>query len=331
LLQTLTDTEQTLFLGFQGIGIMSASIFISFASQDHRVAMTLCQALESRGFKCWISGRDIQPGENFQVAIVRAIRQAKIMLLVFTSNSNNSEEMNKELALASQSKLIVVPLRIEDVTPNDAFAYEFATRQWIDFFADWEFAIEQLAQRISSATRDAPSEQPRAEALPPAPEPAAEPDGPALALARRLKLPRSLPQAGGSDADAALGESRTFAEAEAPEAADFDLEIPAAAVAAPRARRTALYVGLSLAALAAVAIGVATPSLLRSKTATAEPRAMTALLPTAPPSEVRRVSVDAAPPVGDLAVTPPADAAPVKVAKKKKPKAVKAADTDVPY
>src|SRR5947208_15777986 len=132
---------------------MSASIFISFASQDHRVATTLCQALETRGFKCWISSRDIQPGENFQVAIVRAIRQAKIMLLVFTANSNNSEEMNKELALASQSKLIVVPLRIEDVAPNDAFAYEFATRQWIDFFADWELAIKQLSDRIDRATQ----------------------------------------------------------------------------------------------------------------------------------------------------------------------------------
>ena len=314
---------------------MSANIFISFASQDHRVAMTLCQALESRGFKCWISGRDIQPGENFQVAIVRAIRQAKIMLLVFTSNSNNSEEMNKELALASQSKLIVVPLRIEDVTPNDAFAYEFATRQWIDFFADWEFAIEQLAQRISGATRDAPSEQPQVEARPPAPEPepTAESEGPALALARRLKLPRRLPKAGGSDADLAPEEARTFAGAEAPEPADLDddLETPEAAGATPRARRTALYVGLSIAALAAVAIGVATPSLMRSKTATAEPRAMTALLPTAPPSAVQRASVMAAPPAAEPAPVAPADPAPVKVAKKKKPKPVETADTDVPY
>jgi hypothetical protein len=309
---------------------MSANIFISFASQDHRVATTLCQALESRGFKCWISGRDIQPGENFQVAIVRAIRQAKIMLLVFTSNSNNSEEMNKELALASQSKLIVVPLRIEDVTPNDAFAYEFATRQWIDFFADWEFAIEQLAQRISSATRDAPSEPPQVEASPPMPEPkpAVEPEGPALALARRLKLPRGLPKAGGSDADLGREESRTFAVAEAPGATDLE---DAAETTAPRPRRTALYIGLSLAALAAVAIGVATPSLMRSKTATAEPRAMTALLPTAPPSAVQRVSVDAAPPTAEPAATAPADATPVKVAKKKKPKAVETADTDVPY
>src|SRR5271170_3540517 len=136
--------------GQSGFG-MSASIFISYASQDQKVATTLCKALEGRNFKCWIAARDIAPGENFQIAIVRAIRAAKIMLLVFTSNSNNSDEMAKELALASQSKLIVVPLRIDDVRPNDAFAYEFATRQWIDFFSDWEIAIEQLAHRISVA------------------------------------------------------------------------------------------------------------------------------------------------------------------------------------
>jgi hypothetical protein len=138
---------------------LSANIFISFASQDLKVAKTLCSALESRGFSCWISSRDINPGENFQIAIVRAIRSAKVMLLVFTANSNSSDEMSKELALASQQKLIVVPLRVEDVAPNEAFAYEFATRQWIDFFADWEAAINQLCRRLAQAMPpDLPSE-----------------------------------------------------------------------------------------------------------------------------------------------------------------------------
>ncbi|MEJ0065673.1 MAG: toll/interleukin-1 receptor domain-containing protein [Caulobacteraceae bacterium] len=82
---------------------MSASIFISYASQDQKVATTLCKALEGRNFKCWIAARDIAPGENFQIAIVRAIRAAKIMLLVFTGNSNNSDEMAKELALPARA------------------------------------------------------------------------------------------------------------------------------------------------------------------------------------------------------------------------------------
>jgi hypothetical protein len=161
---------------------MSASVFISYASQDQKVASTLCKALEGRGYPCWIAARDIAPGENFQISIVRAIRSARIMLLVFTSNSNNSEEMAKELALASQSRLIVVPLRIEDVRQNDAFAYEFATRQWIDFFADWETAMEQLAQRISVAlATEAVASPPTAPA--PASQPAPTPDVIAAAIA----------------------------------------------------------------------------------------------------------------------------------------------------
>jgi len=133
---------------------MSADVFISFASQDDKVASTICKAIENRGFKCWISTRDILPGENFQSSIVRAIRGAKVLLLVFTSNSNRSEEMTKELALASQQKLMVVPLRVENVTPSDAFAYEFATRQWIDLFADWERAMNHLCARLAAALVD---------------------------------------------------------------------------------------------------------------------------------------------------------------------------------
>ncbi|HEX3919898.1 MAG TPA: toll/interleukin-1 receptor domain-containing protein [Caulobacteraceae bacterium] len=127
---------------------MSASLFISHATGDAKTAQALCQALEAKGFSCWIASRDIAPGENFQVAIVRAIRSARMMLLVFTSAANNSEEVAKELALASQNRLTVVPLRVENVAPSETFAYEFATRQWIDFHTDWGKAVEQLSRFI---------------------------------------------------------------------------------------------------------------------------------------------------------------------------------------
>jgi TIR domain len=127
---------------------MSAPIFISFASKDLSVAYTVCEALENRGFNCWISSRDIGPGENFQVAIVRAIRLAKVMILVFSGHSNISEEVKKELVLAGQSRLVVIPLRVEDVAPDEAFAYEFATRQWIDAFHDWEHAIQRVVDQL---------------------------------------------------------------------------------------------------------------------------------------------------------------------------------------
>src|SRR5271170_3847122 len=141
--------------GGDGSPILSAPIFISYSSKDQDIAETICKALESRGQNCWISCRDVKPGENFQEAIVRALRGAKVMLLVFTSNANNSDEITKELVLAGRHHVTVVPVRVEDVVPNDAFSYEFATRQWIDLFKNWEQEIELLSSRLEHVLQDA--------------------------------------------------------------------------------------------------------------------------------------------------------------------------------
>ncbi len=134
-------------------------VFVSHSSKDQKVARTICTALEHRGVKCWIADRDVRPGENFQEAIVRAIRAAKVMVLVFTTNANNSDEIKKELALASQNRLTIIPVRVEDVIPNEAFAYEFATRQWIDLFADWENEVDRLCSRICAVVEFTPNTQ----------------------------------------------------------------------------------------------------------------------------------------------------------------------------
>ena len=136
---------------------MTSHIFISHSSKDQKVARTICTALENRGLTCWVYSRNIQPGQNFQEQIVRAIRAAKIMVLVFTANANSSNEIKKELAIASQNNLVVIPVRIEDVIPNEAFAYEFATRQWIDLFEDWESSIARLVELIATTSDDQPS------------------------------------------------------------------------------------------------------------------------------------------------------------------------------
>jgi TIR domain len=133
------------------------AIFITYSSKDQKVARSICSALENRGLGCWISSRDIKPGQNFQEQIVKAIRAAKIMVLVFTANANNSNEIKKELALASQNNLIVIPVRMQDVAPADAFAYELATRQWIDLFDDWEASIARLVELIATTIHDHPS------------------------------------------------------------------------------------------------------------------------------------------------------------------------------
>src|SRR6516164_6388273 len=117
---------------------MAAPIFISHSSKDGILAATVCEALETRGLSCWTWSRDIAAGDNYQAAIVRAIRAAKAMVLIFSANANGSEEIKKELAVAARCRLVVIPARVEDVTPDEAFEYELSTRQWIDMFEDWD-------------------------------------------------------------------------------------------------------------------------------------------------------------------------------------------------
>ncbi|HEY7007139.1 MAG TPA: TIR domain-containing protein [Sphingomicrobium sp.] len=154
---------------------LTRPVFISYATSDRKEALSVCSALERRGKQCWISTRDVAPGENYQEAIVRSLRGARAMVLVFSDAANNSDEIKKELSLASRYHIPVMALRIEDVEPSDAFAYELSTRQWIDAFESWDKSIDSLSQRISQMSG--------------APEPAVAPSRPAARRARVSAFP----------------------------------------------------------------------------------------------------------------------------------------------
>ena len=136
---------------------MPKDVFVSHSSKDKQIATTICKALEERGIDCWIAPRDIGAGENFQESIVRAIRGAKIMVLVFSGNTNDSGEVKKELVLASQHQLSVIPLRTEAVVPGEAFAYELSTRQWVDLFHNWEVEIGRVGEQIRTMLNSGPA------------------------------------------------------------------------------------------------------------------------------------------------------------------------------
>ena len=122
--------------------------FISYATTDRADALKVCKAIEHRGIKCWISMRDVPPGANYQEAIVQSLRNARVLVLVFSDAANTSDEIKKELSIASRYHVPVIALRLSDVEPSDAFAYELSTRQWINAFDGWDRSIDALVDRI---------------------------------------------------------------------------------------------------------------------------------------------------------------------------------------
>jgi energy-coupling factor transporter ATP-binding protein EcfA2 len=128
--------------------VAASRVFVSHSSRDQSSAMRIVSQLEKADFPCWISSRDVPHGEPHQRAIVKALKAARAMVLVFSKNANSSEEIVKELSLASKNKLFILPVRIEDCEPTDDFEYELAARQRIDLFRDWEQNMKLIVRAL---------------------------------------------------------------------------------------------------------------------------------------------------------------------------------------
>ncbi|MBP1929463.1 tetratricopeptide (TPR) repeat protein [Methanolinea mesophila] len=107
-------------------------VFISYSSNDKAVADATCASLESRGIRCWIAPRDVLPGSNYPRSIVEAIDGSRVMVLVYSSHSNSSPHVVRELTHAVSRGVIIIPFRIENIPPSKDMEYLIGIPHWLD-------------------------------------------------------------------------------------------------------------------------------------------------------------------------------------------------------
>ena len=136
---------------------MAGEIFISYRRSDQAKARLLHGLLQQRGVDAWYDAH-VGAGEDWRVATAKALERAPIFVLLFSRNAADSDDIAKELAAATYSKKLVVPVRIENLNPTGAFLYELASRNWFDAFNDVEvrFAVlaDSLAELVKSGSTD---------------------------------------------------------------------------------------------------------------------------------------------------------------------------------
>ncbi|MCX6686611.1 MAG: toll/interleukin-1 receptor domain-containing protein, partial [Methanoregula sp.] len=96
------------------------------------IADAVCAKLESQGIRCWIAPRDVSPGINFPEAIVGGIEGSRVMVLIFSSHSNRSQHVIRELTTAVKRELIIIPFRIENVEPTKSMEYLIGIPHWLE-------------------------------------------------------------------------------------------------------------------------------------------------------------------------------------------------------
>ncbi len=111
---------------------MAHDVFISYSSHDKPVADAVCAGLEAAKIRCWIAPRDMLPGVPYGEALGEALRESQILLLVFSSKSNDSGLVMREVESAVHKGIPVLPFRVEDVKPSAALDYFVKSIHWLD-------------------------------------------------------------------------------------------------------------------------------------------------------------------------------------------------------
>jgi hypothetical protein len=176
---------------------MTPPIFISHSARDRATADAVCAVLEARGLRCWIAPRDVPPGADWSAAITDAIAAARVMVLLFSSHSNQSEQVKREVSLAVSQAKVILPLRIENVQPSGSMLYFLGTVHWLDALqAPFEPHWQRLADRVAGLIN---AEIPAAAStgtVPPAPAPSPAAATTPGALANKNSLGNFLIHAG---------------------------------------------------------------------------------------------------------------------------------------
>ena len=107
-------------------------VFLSYSSKNFNQAAAVCHGIEANNIRCWMAPRDIGPGDSYAAAIVKAIKECKVFVLVFSDASNASQHVLREVERAVNANKLIVPFKIEETELEPDLAYFISICHWLD-------------------------------------------------------------------------------------------------------------------------------------------------------------------------------------------------------
>lgn len=111
---------------------MAHDVFISYSEKDKSIAEIICVKLERNNIRCWIAHRDIVPSQSWRDACFNAIDSSHLMIVILSSDSNNSHQVLQEVKRAVSKDIIIILFRIEDVRPSGLMEHLIGTEYRLD-------------------------------------------------------------------------------------------------------------------------------------------------------------------------------------------------------
>ncbi|HKE39371.1 MAG TPA: TIR domain-containing protein [Casimicrobiaceae bacterium] len=124
-------------------------IFISYSRRDSQFVDHLVQALELYGFSTWEDVKAIAGGDVWKAAISKAVRECDAFLLVLSPQSAESDNVGKELAVATKHARRILPVMYQACKVPDKMEYDLAELHWAEFHdKPFDEAFENLVRAL---------------------------------------------------------------------------------------------------------------------------------------------------------------------------------------
>ena len=147
---------------------MKAEVFISYASENRNRILSLVERLRGAGISVWIDQMGIEGATMWSQEIVEAIDGCKVLVLAISQQSTESENVVKELALASERRKKILPVCLESSGIPKSMEYQLAGIQRVEYFEGEEEqgllsmirSLGKLGVKVSDEAREKAAKAP---------------------------------------------------------------------------------------------------------------------------------------------------------------------------
>ena len=122
---------------------MAHDVYICYDERDLETAKNVCDALEDKGLDCWLKNRDAGV-KNIVNEIMDAIKQSKVLVLLYSENSKNSNFVNNEVDIAFAQKRSILVYQIDDSKLEGGLEFFLRNKPWIKAYPNHKDKFDTL-------------------------------------------------------------------------------------------------------------------------------------------------------------------------------------------
>lgn len=108
-------------------------IFISYSRKDIQKARDICTLLQQQKVNYWIDEDGRYSGNNFKGVIVTQIKKSAIILFLSSENSNQSQNVVKEIGLAVKNDKPIIPIKFDTCSYDVNIEYDLCNIDYIEY------------------------------------------------------------------------------------------------------------------------------------------------------------------------------------------------------